>query len=377
MTPSRPHSQILLPLVVGAMLLASGCVANDSPSEPTVPPPTRGAAPAAPATPPADSRDEACDGLQMHNFEDTATFSGSNALGHVISIACDFDTAPPTPRYRVPGTEGRVQAARYIHEALAQEGWNPSYQNFSGEEYQRLDHASASPYTNNCDEADRRRVNATEFSNVVAEKGAGSISHILVAHYEGQRHADQDARAENRTLPVLGANDGLSGVGVLLELARVMNEAESFRIRLLFVDGEDGFGDCHPLAGSIFHAHSLTAADRSELRSVIVLDMVGDAEPNFCLAHNDDTIADDIRDAALEVQAPLLSGVDDCTRGLLDDHTSFADVGLRVVDIIDFAKGFPEQWNTRHDWPHQLSPDTLEQVGRVVTRLPERASRTL
>jgi len=311
-----------------------------------------------------------CSPFAEPDFVGGQEFSGANAFAHVLRLACDFSKDPPEGQYRVPGTKERIEAALYLEQTLRSAGWSATYQNFTGEDYQGLPKGSVGYFARNCAPEDVERVKRLEFSNVMGSVGNESPEYVFLAHYESQRRASRDNDSANRTLPVLGANDGLSGVGVLLELARVLKTTGSAdRIRLLFVDGEDGFEDCHPLAGSIYYAQTMSRADQEALRAAVLLDMVGDQRPHFCYSHNSTRLRDDVKNAARDARAALLAEAHDCSGGLLDDHTSFMDSGLPAIDIIDYANGFPAQWNTRQDWPEKLSVETLAEVGRTLHRL--------
>jgi Zn-dependent M28 family amino/carboxypeptidase len=291
-------------------------------------------------------------------------------MGAVLRLVCDFGASPPRERPRVPGTPEREAAARELHAALAAAGWNAWYQNFTGRDYDALEKGSVAAYAGACSAADQERALGLTFSNVGADLGSGGPVSILMAHYESKRNASMDPRPENHTRPVLGANDGASGVGVLVEAARVWGQTHrSDTLRILLVDGEDGFEDCHPLAGSTYYARSLSEAERARIQGVYLLDMVGDPEARFCLASNAPALASRLRTAAQNESVPAIAEAPAC--GVYDDHTPFTDLDVPAVDLIDFHRsdtpqGFPPYWHTVHDTPDKLSAQRLGEVGRVV-----------
>lgn len=337
-------------LVLLAAIVLAGCLG------PAVRPPSGVAGP--------------CAGVDPKPLADDAEFVGDNAWTHVAHLVCDLTTDPPTEQVRVPGTPGREAAAIYAAGELGRAGWRVSFQNFTGSEYESLEKGNVSAWAGpQCDPADRNRVRALTFSNVVGEIGTGPPSLLLMAHYDAKRYANQDRNATNRTLPVPGANDGASGVGVLLELARVVaREGLNRSLRVLLVDGEDGFDDCHPDAGSLYYARHLTESQRRGLPGVILLDMVGDAEARFCFSGNAPALRESVRNASRALHVTAVSQAGNCT--VTDDHTPFMDLGIPAVDLIDYARpdgfGFPPYWHTRQDTPDKVSPAMLEAVGRVI-----------
>jgi hypothetical protein len=170
----------------------------------------------------------------------------------------------------VPGTIEHTAGATYLVAALQEAGFAARQQNFSGETYEALmqskQNSAAYPYFSNsfyCDVPERARLRTLDFSNIVATGGNVGASNLFLfmAHWDSKRFA------EGSKEPVLGANDGAAGVGVLLELARVVAKRDtSWEIRILFTDGEDGFEDCHPLAGSMYYADRMSTAERERLR---------------------------------------------------------------------------------------------------------------
>lgn len=324
-----------------------------------------------PSTPEPGADD--CAAFEAPAFEAAPTFSGGDAFAHVLNIVCDFEADPPAIRDRSPGTPGREATARYLASVLADHGWSVSAEDFSGADYLALDRGTVSRYSDPdaCPPGSLDRLRGLRFENVVAERGGGPDLWILMAHYEAKAAASRDADPSSRDSPVPGANDSASGVGVWLEAARLIPAHESATFRVLLVDGEDGFQDCHPLAGSIFHARSMSEAERARVRGVLLLDMVGDPEAGFCYSHNDEMLRQAVADAAAAVGFAPLADAPDCA--IVDDHTAFADVGMPALDLIDLRGGsFPPYWHTLGDVPSRLSPATLGSVGEVMLRAIER-----
>jgi glutaminyl-peptide cyclotransferase len=173
----------------------------------------------------------------------------------------------------------------------------------------------------------------------------------------------------------LGANDGGSSTGLLLELARFLREHPPASCNILFgfVDGEEcrvNFGPNDGLHGSRRLATRLVAGKRA-VRAVILLDMIGDRDLGVTLPSNG---SPDLTLLALEC-ARECGAQDSSFRladgGILDDHQPFLDAGFPAVDLIDFAygsaPGLNDYWHTPADTLDKLSPASLATVGRVAT----------
>ena len=202
--------------------------------------------------------------------------------------------------------------------------------------------------------------------NVIAQYGEGEPWVILGAHYDSRLQADHDPNPANHSTPVPGANDGASGVAVLMELARIlpgsMESAAGFQtVWLVFFDGEDNgkIPGWDWILGSRMFAASL--ADFPQ--AVVILDMIGDAKLNIYQERSSDQqLTAEIWQTAEKsgygsqfIANPGLS--------ILDDHTPFLERGMRAVDIIDFDYPY---YHTLSDTVDKVSPDSLQIVGTVM-----------
>jgi Zn-dependent M28 family amino/carboxypeptidase len=197
--------------------------------------------------------------------------------------------------------------------------------------------------------------------NLVGRKGSGPAV-MLGAHYDTRPIADRDPDPAQRDRPILGANDGASGVAVLLELARVVDvEAAGRTVWLAFFDAEDRGGiEGWPYAVG---AREM-ARELEELPEwVIVLDMVGDADQRFRPeAYSDPELQGALWDLAADLgYGPHFPSE---ARGpILDDHVPFLERGIPAVDVIDFE--YPA-WHTHADTLAQMRPESLGRVGRLM-----------
>ncbi len=200
--------------------------------------------------------------------------------------------------------------------------------------------------------------------NILARQGKGPAV-ILGAHYDTRPYADHDPVDKDQS--ILGANDGASGVAVLLELARTLDKGKlRNEVTLAFFDAEDrGRLDGWPFSvGAQYMAYNLDF----EPEYVIVLDMIGDAQQDIYWEKSSDR---SLMERIWSIAAEL--GYEDqfipqYKWAITDDHTPFLKRGLRAVDIIDFD--YPH-WHTAQDTPDKVSPESLERVGRVLEKLFE------
>ncbi|MFZ5918307.1 MAG: M28 family peptidase [Chloroflexota bacterium] len=204
--------------------------------------------------------------------------------------------------------------------------------------------------------------------NIIGKKGSGPVA-MLGAHYDTRPYADHNPEGQ-REQWILGANDGGSGVAVLLELARILEvEKTGHEIWLAFFDAEDrGNLDGWPFSvGAGWLAQDIAQHTRPELSPapefVIVVDMVGDAGQEL---HYEGFSEPALNARIWSLAHDLGYGaifVPDVKHRLIDDHRPFIDVGIPAIDIIDFDYPF---WHTTEDTADKVEPASLERVGRVL-----------
>jgi Zn-dependent M28 family amino/carboxypeptidase len=201
-------------------------------------------------------------------------------------------------------------------------------------------------------------------------KGRSDRKVLLCAHYDTRPVADQDPNPANRNKPIPGANDGASGVAVLLEIARVLKTHQPPRtVVFAFFDGEDlgDVGDGGMFFGSKHFARNLTVNGvnlRAEMG--VLLDMVGDRD----FRSTDETFS---RQFAPQVVDGILRAAKVLGYGglffqppamiIMDDHLPLNEAGIPTADIIDFDYPY---WHTLQDTPDKCSAETLAIVGRTV-----------
>ncbi len=208
-----------------------------------------------------------------------------------------------------------------------------------------------------------------EFRNVVGKTrggGGGARQVILLgAHHDTKWMTN---------ITFVGANDGASGVAVLLEIARV--SARQPNLWFGFFDGEECIREYGPddgLHGSRHFVEQLQKAGQTDwVKAMILLDMVGDARLNVTLpADGDGRLIAEVFEAARDTGHRDFFGYSPAP--ILDDHVPFLRAGIPAVDIIDFqfgsAPGRNDYWHTGQDTLDKISPRSLQIVGQTVLRL--------
>jgi Zn-dependent M28 family amino/carboxypeptidase len=164
----------------------------------------------------------------------------------------------------------------------------------------------------------------------------------------------------------VGANDGGSSTGLLLELARVIGQHPNLaaKIELVFFDGEeayDHFSETDGLYGSRYFAGQLKGGSAKQFRGGILFDMVGDRSLDVTLpADSPPETARDIFAAAEALK--LRSYFTYLDREMIDDHSPLNAIGIPTIDVIDFDYPW---WHTAGDTIDKISAQSLQIVGSV------------
>lgn len=262
-----------------------------------------------------------------------ASFSGDAAHAHVERIV-SFGPRPPA-------SEGYEKTLEYLEGTLREFGWETTRQSFR----------AATPD------------GPIDFTNLLARHSTApahpeSLPVVIGGHID----------SKTMSFPFVGANDGGSSTGILLELARVLSTdpAAASGVELVFFDGEEAFRPSitptDGLYGSKYFAHSL--ASRSSWPSLgIVLDIVGD--PNFPLYYNveaPETFTSIVGRAADGIGFP--KGVGKAPGPVIDDHVPLQNTGLPCLHLIgDFQQ--MNYWHQPGDTLDKVSAEMLGKVGRL------------
>jgi glutaminyl-peptide cyclotransferase len=260
-------------------------------------------------------------------------FSGEKALEHVKQLV---DLGPR------PSQSDAIEKARaYIEKQLSSHNWQVTRQTFT-------------------DTTPRGMVT---FVNLVAQfRGKGSKartpSFLLCSHYDTKVF---------ETFRFVGANDGGSSTGLLLELARVLAQHPNLaeKVELVFFDGEEAcenFSENDGLYGSRYFARELERTKTAgQFRGGVLFDMVGDSALDITLSPDSPPrMAHDIFAAADALKLRDAFGFFD--HDITDDHKPLNAIGIPTIDLIDFDFAW---WHTAGDTIDKVSAQSLQTVGRV------------
>jgi hypothetical protein len=279
-------------------------------------------------------------------------FDGEAARGYV-KTQLDFGA-------RVPGTEAHRKTGDWIADQMRQRADTVIEQ--------RWNHVTAKGDT-------------LPLRNIFARYRPAATTRVLyVTHWDSRPVSDQEDDPAKRALPVPGANDGASGVGLFIALGDILKRTPpTVGVDLLFVDGED-YGTFTPdvdvLLGSTYFAANLPAGYQPIFG--VLWDMIGDAELEIPQEGYSVERAPEVVSRVWETAAklgyqryfPPRVGM-----SITDDHIPLLDKGLRVIDVIDIdylgAPGGskPNYHHTPDDTLDKVSARSLKIVGDVAYSL--------
>lgn len=190
---------------------------------------------------------------------------------------------------------------------------------------------------------------------------------MLCAHWDTRPVADHDPDVRRRSLPVPGANDGASGVAVLLELARALHARRPARsVVFALWDGED-LGEYY-YGSRIFARYCMRPGfARWRPRRAVLLDMVGARDIRCTTELNSlfhaAELWNELHGAVRELR--LDHHFHGPVRRITDDHVVLNRAGIPAIVLIDYS--YPH-WHTTSDTVDRCSADSLQVVGDVVLR---------
>ncbi|MCG8604521.1 M28 family peptidase [bacterium] len=274
---------------------------------------------------------------------DVPTFDGERAFAYLVK-QCDFGS-------RVPGSQAHSECLRYLTTELQSSGAQVTHQSFQ----------QALPGTDSSE----------TLTNIIASFGLGQKRRVLLcAHWDSRPTADQDSNSAKHNEPVLGANDGASGVAVLLEVAKnIQTQEPKYGVDIIFFDGEDSGLPERPetyALGSQYFANNKDPRYRPEFG--ILLDMVGDSTLQIYQEGNSLRLAPHIVEKVWEraEKLGLNAFLPSPGPAWTDDHLPLLRAGIPCIDLID--SDYP-YWHTSEDTPDKCSPQSLAQVGQLLLSL--------
>ncbi|MDR1259044.1 MAG: M28 family peptidase [Tannerellaceae bacterium] len=220
--------------------------------------------------------------------------------------------------------------------------------------------------------------------NIIASYDISNPRRVLLfAHWDSRPYADNDADPDTRRTPIDGADDGASGVGVLLEIARQLNAQTPAGIDIIFFDAED-YGppsfenrsytpDTWWCLGSQFWARNPHTPNYRAAYGIL-LDMVGAKDATFYKEETSVKRASSIIDKVWGEARNLGFGKYflNAKGGYITDDHQYVIAGRNIpcIDIINYnndnIRGFGDYWHTHDDTLDNISRETLKAVGQTV-----------
>jgi len=253
---------------------------------------------------------------------------------------------------RVPGTESNTACREYIKSFF--------------------DSLGAETDTLEFEHIDKVTGKAVKMVNILAHFKGGNENakrYLFAAHYDTRPRAEHDPDSTKRNEWIAGANDGASGVAVLMELGKlVAKQKPNASIDFVILDGED-----YGRPGDL-HEYFLGAKDlilrkiKGKYQWAIIVDMIGDRDLKIYREKFSQKYFPELNDRVWDIAKELgkTAFVDSAGQQVYDDHLSFMTIKLPSIVVIDFKYPY---WHTTHDTPDKCSPVSLKTVGDVLATL--------
>jgi hypothetical protein len=278
-------------------------------------------------------------------------FDDKRAMGYLKAV-CDLGP-------RISGTEGMKKQQELIEKHFKDLGATVSYQKFTARQ------------------VSQRR--PTDMANMIVSFHPDRERRvILCSHYDTRPIADQERDERDWEKPFVSANDGGSGVALLMELGNHMKDLETkVGVDFVFFDGEEYIRDSrsdHYFFGSEHFADEYKKnKGKTKYVAAILLDMVAGKEINFPAEGHSLTKAGALVESVWGVAKELKvrSFEQDFGPSVEDDHIALNKAGIPAIDIIDLSNGknifnYPH-WHKLTDTPENCSGESMAQVARVLS----------
>ncbi len=273
-----------------------------------------------------------------------AKFNGDGAFG-LTSKQCEFGP-------RVPGTDAHAKCAEWLMKTLQASCDTVILQ------------------TGTVQTAQSGKLGIKNIIGIINPDASQRL--LLLAHWDTRPWADNDPDPANHNKPVMGANDGASGVGVLLQLAQQLKaDSTTLGVDIVLVDAEDmGENDNEESwgLGTQYWAEHPHVAGYKPLFGIL-LDMVGSNNATFTREYYSTQYAGGFVDMVWSCAAGS-HFINAAGGAVTDDHIFVNRAGVPCLDIIDLRSdsdtGFCPEWHTVHDTMDAISPATLGEVGQTL-----------
>ncbi len=298
-----------------------------------------------------NSKQATTSAVQNETAKNTVTFNADSCFA---KLKAQVDFGP-----RTPGSEAHKLTAEYIQNALRNYGAEVNVQKTS---------------------AVTAQGKTIPVYNILGRYNTACNNRILLlAHWDTRPWADEDINKKNHDKPIDGANDGASGVAVLLEISRLLNSnpIENTGIDLLFVDAEDSGDsgdDTSWCLGTQLWVKEMPYTSQNKPKFAVLLDMVGGKDAKFHREYFSDRYAHSIVNRVWSVASVSGYGsrfINEPGSGITDDHLVINEAGIPAIDIIENKNpetgSFNPTWHTLSDNIGNIDKSTLKAVGQVIT----------
>lgn len=277
-------------------------------------------------------------GLMFVYCHNVPPFDGARAHGYLVD-QCEMG-------HRAPNSEGHERCRRYLVQFFRERTPSVTEQTFA--------------YT------DRSGITLNLCNIIASFRPTEGARVLLGAHWDTRPRADRDSDPVMRDLPILGANDGASGVAVLMEVANaVVSHPPPVGVDIVLFDGED-YGEEGQTDEYLLGSKHFVATTREyHPRWAVVVDMVGDSDLDIFKERVSLARAPAVVEMIWEEAARQGASSFHPWPGhtVMDDHWPLLEKGIPCINIIDFDYPY---WHTHADTPERCSPESLTEVGRVL-----------
>ena len=275
---------------------------------------------------------------------DDVVFDGARTIGYLKDI-CKIGP-------RISGTDGMKKQQELLKKHFESLGGKVEMQNFTVRQ-----------------ESQPRPVDMTNM--IVRWHPDRQRRVIICSHYDTRPIADQEPDRRKWHEPFLSANDGGSGVALLMELAHQMKDFKTeVGVDFVLFDGEEYIyereQDKYFFGSEHFARAYAKEKGKKEYLGAVLLDMIAGKNPRFPIEQNSWDRAPALVEQLWKIAAAQGCDAFKLQEGhkVLDDHLALNDQGIPTVDIIDFD--YPH-WHRLSDLPDNCSGDSMFQVARVLT----------
>ncbi len=323
-------------LLVVAAVIASGCYVLSKPP--------------APPTDPDTPKEKATEFAAGRDGAKAVPFDAKRAMGYLKAV-CDIGP-------RISGTEGMKKQQELIEKHFKDLGAKVTYQKFTARQVSRRQ--------------------PTDMANTIVSFHPDRERRvILCSHYDTRPIADQEDDRRNWNKPFVSANDGGSGVALLMELGNHMKDLDTkVGVDFVFFDGEEYIfdRDDHYFFGSEhFAGEYKKGKGKTKYAAAILLDMVASKDINFPAEGHSVMSAGGLVESVWGIAKELKVKAfeQDYGPGIEDDHVPLNRAGIKAIDIIDLSNGknvfnYPH-WHKLTDTPENCSGESMAQVARVLS----------